>query len=206
MNSALLSRLHALSIVAAVAAVLVSPAFAADQVHVRGTVGTVEGSAVTVQDNEGKSFHLTLGDAWRVGGIIPANLTDIKQGTFIGTANVEGSDGNKALEVVVFPEAMRGTGEGNYGWDLKPKSSMTNATVKSEVEGVDGRTLSLSYKGGEKKVVIPPGTPIVTVGAATQEDVKPGAKVFVSGEPTGDGTMLSKGFIAVGKEGAIPPM
>ena len=117
-----------------------------------------------------------------------------------------GSGGAKALEVVVFPEAMRGTGEGDYGWDLKPKSQMTNATVSHQVEGVDGQTVTLTYKGGEKKVTIAPDTPIVMIGGATADDIKPGSAVFMAATPGTSPDMLDKGFIAVGKDGAVPPM
>jgi hypothetical protein len=169
-------------------------------------VAAVDEANVTIKTNDGKTIGIILGDNWKIGGIIPATLGDVKQGTFIGTANIEGPNGSKALEVVVFPEAMRGTGEGDYSWDLKPKSSMTNATIDRSVESVDGRTVTLSYKGGQKKVTIPPATPIVTTAAATKDDVKPGAKVFLSGVPSDDGARLTEGFIAVGKNGATPPM
>ena len=175
-------------------------------VHIRGSIATVDGSDVMITANDGKAVKLTLGPDWKIGGVAPASMADIKPGVFIGTANQEGADGNTALEVVVFPEAMRGTGEGNYGWDLKPKSSMTNATVDNAVTGVDGRTVTLKYKGGEKTVKIGSGTPIVTIVPATKDDLKPGAKVFVAGEASDDGTMLTKGRIAVGKNGLTPPM
>lgn len=192
--------------VLAVALASVGPAQAVERAHIRGTVAAVEGAAVTIKTTDGKTVGLTLDDGWKLGGLAPASLADVKQGTFIGTANVEDADGNKALEVVVFPEAMRGVGEGNYGWDLKPKSAMTNANVKSLVEGVEGRTVTLSYKGGEKKVTIAPDTPIVAAVPATKADVVAGAKVFVVGMPNADGTMLSDGFMAIGKDGVTPPM
>ena len=179
---------------------------AADNVHVRGTVSTVDGSKVTVKTREGTDVALVLGDAWKIAGVTKATMADIKQGTFVGTANMVGSDGAKALEVVVFPEAMRGTGEGDYGWDLKPNSQMTNATVSSQVQSVDGQTVALTYKGGEKKVKIAPDTPIVKFGDATAADVKPGAPVFISATPSTSPDMLDKGFIAVGQDGATPPM
>ena len=185
---------------------LTGPVWAADSIHVRGTVASVEGSAVTIKTNGGKDIGLTIGDDWRIAGVVPASLSDVKKGVFIGTANVQDSSGNRALEVVVFPEKMRGTGEGDYGWDLKPKSSMTNANVEQTVESVDGSTVTLKYKGGEKTVTIAPSTPIVTFADATKDDVKPGAKVFISGTPNPDGTMLTKGFLAVGKDGTTPPM
>ena len=181
---------------------------AADPVHIRGTVASVNGQAVTIKTTDDKTLGFTLGSDWKLAGVVPATLADIKQGTFIGTANMEGPDGNKALEVVVFPEALRGTGEGNYGWDLKPKSSMTNATVNNSVEGVDGRTVTLTYKGGEKKVTIPPTAPIVQVTTdVTAADVKPGSKVFVVGVLSDDGTKINNGGrLVVGKDGATPPM
>ena len=183
-----------------------APASAAEPVHVRGTITTVDGGHVTIATTEGKTVSLTLGDDWKLGGVLPAGLADIKPGSFIGTANVEGADGNQALEVVVFPEALRGTGEGDRGWDLKPKSSMTNATVAEKVEGVSGPTVTLKYKGGEKKVSIPPETPIVTIVPATVADVKPGAKVFAVGALSPDGGMLTGGRLVVGENGTTPPM
>lgn len=183
-----------------------SGASAAEMIHVRGTVATVEGNHVTVHTREGKDVALTLGDNWKLGGVQKAGMADIKAGTFIGTANTVGPTGAKALEVVVFPEAMRGTGEGDYGWDLKPQSAMTNATVSNPVQGVDGQTVTLTYKGGEKKVTIPPDVPIVTLVPATAGDVKPGAAVFISGAPDASGAMMEKGFLAVGKDGVTPPM
>ena len=113
----------------------------------------------------------------------------------------------KAVEVVVFPEAMKGTGEGHYAWDLQPggKTMMTNATVNNEVKGNDGKSVTLTYKGGEKKVDIKDGTPIVTLGDATKADLTPGAKVFVNA--TGlNGDKLAKGAVIVGKDGVTPPM
>ncbi|UDL93035.1 hypothetical protein LGH83_10350 [Lichenihabitans sp. PAMC28606] len=181
-------------------------AFAADPVHVRGTVASVDGAKVTIKTREGKDVTLTLGDNWKVAGVVKASLADIKQGTFIGTANTVGPDGAKALEVVVFPDAMRGTGEGDYGWDLKPNSQMTNATVSNPVQGVDGQTVTLSYKGGEKKVTIPPNVPIVTIVGATAADVKAGAAVFMAAAPGTAPDTFDKGFMAVGKDGIVPPM
>ncbi|MDX7953053.1 hypothetical protein P7D22_17975 [Lichenihabitans sp. Uapishka_5] len=181
-------------------------ALAADPVHVRGTVQAVDGSRITIAGNDGKTVALTLGDGWTVGGVAPASMADIKPGSFIGTANMAEGDANEALEVVVFPEALRGTGEGDRGWDLKPNSAMTNATVAEKVDGVSGPTVTLRYKGGEKKVSIPPETPIVTIVAAAASDVKPGVKVFAAGPLSSDGTTLTGGRLMVGKNGVTPPM
>ena len=94
---------------------------------------------------------------------------DIKPGDFVGIASLPGSaGGDGAIEVLIFPPAMKGTGEGSYPWDLKPKSTMTNGTVMNAVKEVDGRTLTVSYKGGEKKLAVSDGIPIVTFGPATK--------------------------------------
>ena len=201
--------MHSLARTAALVAsglLLAAPAWAADPIHVRGIVSVVDGSKVTVHTREGKDVAVTLGDGWKFAGVEKAAMTDIKAGSFIGTANQEGAGGAKALEVVVFPEAMRGTGEGDYGWDLKPKSSMTNATVSNPVTGVDGQTVTLTYKGSQKKVTIAPDTPIVTIGPATAADVKPGVAVFIASAPDGAGDFPGPGFLAVGKNGVAPPM
>lgn len=195
---------HSLAAAAAALLLAATAAQAADT-HMRGTVTTVDGSTVTVKTREGKDVKLTLGDNWKIGGVAKASMDDIKPGTFIGTANMEEATGNKALEVVVFPEAMRGAGEGDYGWDLKPNSKMTNATVSSQVNGVDGQTVSVAFKGGEKKIKISKDIPIVMIVAADKADVKPGASVFMAGQPEGD-SMMSGGRLVVGKDGIVPPM
>ncbi len=175
-------------------------------IHVRGTIESIDGSMLKVKTNDDKAVSLNLAADWKLTGVVKGSMDDIKQGTFIGTAALPATaDTEKAIEVVVFPEAMRGMGEGHYPWDLKPNSSMTNATVNHAVEGVDGRTLTLAYKGGEKKVTIAPSTPIVIIGPAAKDDLKAGEHVFLAGEPDGE-TMLKGGFIVVGKDGITPPM
>jgi len=147
-----------------------------------------------------------LASDWAATGVVKAAMSDIKPGTFIGTASLPQTDGSqRAIEVVVFPEAMRGLGEGHYPWNLKPTSMMTNANIANSVDGVDGRTVTLSYKGGEKKVTIPADAPIVTFAAATAADVKPGAHVFVPAMRQADGT-INAGRVVVGKDGVVPPM
>lgn len=184
-----------------------SPAQAAETVHVRGAVVSLDGSTLTVKTREGPNAAVALKPGWKVAGVTKASAGDIKPGDFVGIASLPttaGGDG--AIEVLVFPPAMKGTGEGSYPWDLKPKSSMTNATVTNAVKGVEGRTLDLSYSGGkEKKISIPDDVPIVTFGPATQADVKPGAMVFVPAQRSADGA-LAAGFVAVGANGVNPPM
>jgi hypothetical protein len=180
---------------------------AAENVRVRGTIVGLEGSTLTVKTREGPNTAVALKPGWRVAGIAKASVEDIKPGDFVGIASLPtAAGGDGAVEVLVFPPAMKGTGEGSYPWDLKPKSSMTNATVTNAVKGVDGRTLDLSYSGGkEKKISIPDGIPIVTFGPATEADLKPGASVFVPAQRGDDGA-LAAGFVAVGTKGVDPPM
>jgi hypothetical protein len=160
-----------------------------------------------VKTREGPNAMLMLKPGWKMAGVAKASVEDIKPGDFVGIASLPTpSGGDGAIEVLVFPPALKGSGEGNYPWDLKPKSSMTNATVTNAVKGVDGRTLDLSYSGGkEKKIAIPDGVPIVTFGPATPTDLKPGATVFVPAQKGDDGA-LAAGFVVVGNNGIDPPM
>lgn len=184
---------------------LSAPAQAAP-IHMRGTIAAIDGTMLTVKTYDGRSVMLDLSADWTLTGVVKGSMDDIKQGTFIGTASLPSAgDAGKAIEVVVFPESMRGAGEGHYPWDLKPNSMMTNATVNHSVEGVDGRTVTLDYKGGEKKVVIAPTTPIVIIGPTDKAALQPGEHVFLAGEPDGE-TRMKGGFLVVGKDGITPPM
>ena len=176
--------------------------------RVRGTVASVEGNILTVKPKDGASIAIRLADGWGASGVIAAKLSDIKAGDFVGVASIpdkSDAEGLDALELVIFPEAMRGTGEGHYAWDLQPGSMMTNATVATKVSGVKGETLTLSYKGGERKITVPPGTPVVTFAPATTADVKPGTAVFVPAQKKDDGS-LAASRVLVGKDGTVPPM
>ena len=183
--------------------------------HVRGTISAVAGNRITVTTAKGPVVVM-LGKKTRIAGVIPGTVDDITTGTFIGTANVPGPGAARALEVVVFPKALAGTGEGDYGWDLPgggnaksamtngtvvaPKSSMmTNATV-THVKNGPIKTVSLAYKGGTKTVSIPPGAPIVRVVPASKSLLVVGAHVFVAPPLT------AAGAIIVGEQGAVPPM
>src|SRR4051812_48948894 len=128
--------------------------------RVRGSIEAVNGDILTVKSRGGEDFSLQMTPDIRIVGITKIALTDIKVGSFIGTTTVPGPDGiQNAVEVHVFPEEMRGTGEGSRPYDLRPNSSMTNATVAETVAGNDGHTLLIKYKDGEKKVVVGPDTP-----------------------------------------------
>lgn len=177
-----------------------------DQVRIRGTVVSLNGDRLQVNSREGKSVTVTLKAGWKASAVAKANMSDIKPGDFVGIASLpksEGGDG--ALEVLILPPQLKGMGEGSYGWDLKPNSTMTNATVADAVKSVDGSTVTVNYHGKEKKISIPDGTPIVTLVSATPEDVKPGAVVFIPAEKGADAN-LSAGQLIVGKDGVIPPM
>ena len=174
--------------------------------RVRGTIESVDGQTLMVKSRSGEDVKLTMAGDIRVVGIVKIALSDIKVGSFIGTTTVPGPDGgNNAVEVHVFPEDMRGTGEGSRPYDLKPNSSMTNATVAESVVGNDGHTLLIKYKDGEKKIVVSPDTPVVTYVPADKSELKPGAKVIAFVKKLPDG-LFETNRISVGKDGLTPPM
>jgi len=190
-----------------VAGLTIFAAQAADATRVRGTVAQFEGSTLTVKTREGATDAIKLTDDFKISGVAKASLEDIKVGDFVGITSVPKDDGGEgALEVVIFPAALKGTGEGRRPWDLKPNSKMNNATVANAVTGVDGRTVTLSFKDGqEKKISIPTDTPIVTFASATPADLVPGAGVFVIAEKGADGG-LTANRVVVGNHGIAPPM
>jgi hypothetical protein len=176
-------------------------------VRVRGTVVSLEGTKLVVHPKTGDDITVTLNDNYGAVAVVKASMADIKEGTFIGTATVTQADSSlKSVEVVVFPDKMRGTGEGHYPWDLGAKSMMTNATVSNAVKGVDGQTITVAYKGGEKKIDVPANVPVVTlVPGSDKADIKPGVIVFVPTQKQEDGS-LHAGAVLFGKDGQAPPM
>ena len=194
------------SALAGLVAAVACASAAAEGVRVRGTVVSIAGDALVVKSRDGDNVAIALKPDWKAGGIAKAKLSDIKPGDFVGIASLPGaSGGDGALEVLVFPPAMRGSGEGSYGWDLKPNSTMTNGSVSEAVQSVEGTTVNVVYHGQSKKITIAPGTPIVTFAPAVNADVKPGAAVFVPAE-RGDDGKLSTARVVVGKDGVVPPM
>ena len=175
-------------------------------VRLRGAITAIDDRTVTIAVRDGTTAHVKLADNWSASLVTPVTLADIKQGTFVGIAST-GTDADRtALEVLVFPEAMRGAGEGHYAWDLQPNSMMTNATVATVASASDGQTLKLEYKGGGTQTIkVRPGTPIVTFQPGKREDAKVGAKVFVIAQKAADGSMTAA-RMAVGKDGLTPPM
>ena len=180
-------------------------ASAQDTMRIRGTVERVDGPIFVVKTRDGAEVKLTVTDnpLWVV--IVPSKISDIKPGMFVGSAGMMQEDGTqKAIEVHIFPESMRGTGEGHYDWDLLPKSKMTNGNVEQSVVGVDGPMLSVKYKDGEKKLVVTPQTIVVTYEMGKREDIQPGTRIFVAAaKKQPDGTLQTP-RITYGRNGDGP--
>ena len=179
----------------------------APPVRVRGTIERIESPVFLVKSRDGAELKIVLADNAVAVGVVKATLADIKPGSFVGIGAMPQADGTqRALEVLIFPDAMRGTGEGHYPWDLQPKSTMTNGNVEQSVTGVDGETLTVKYKDGEKKIIVPPSVPIVTFVPGDKADLKPGIKIFiVAAKKLPDGT-LQAARVNYGKDGLTPPM
>jgi hypothetical protein len=195
----------AAGILAAILATAPSWAQAPNAVRVRATIDAVAGDSVTLTTRAGDKMIVDLTPSTTVVEIVPIKLEDIKPGSFIGSAAMPQADGTqRALEVHVFPESMRGTGEGYRPFDLKPDSTMTNGTVGA-VTGSVGRTLTVSYKGGEKTIVVPPETPVVTYEPGSRALLVSGAHIILFGTQAADGKVTAN-RISVGKDGLVPPM
>jgi uncharacterized protein Veg len=195
---------------AALAASLTLSSASAQQpqpLRIRGTIESVDGAMLTIKARDGAERKVRLSDKATVTGITKAALTDIKSGDYIGVTGMPQADGSqKAIAIHIFPEAMRGTGEGTRPWDLRPNSSMTNATVDQKVEAKDGQMLTVKYKDGEKKVTVAPDTPIVTFVPGSKDELKPGAQVIIMGaDKKSDGT-FETARVNVGRDGLTPPM
>ena len=187
-----------------------STTFAQDAVRVRGTIEQVDRQTYVVKSRDGAELKVVLADNALVVAIVRASISDIKPGSFVGVTGMPQADGSqKAIEVHIFPEAMRGTGEGHYSWDLQPKSTMTNASVvdiEQTVTEVDGRVLSMKYKDGEKKIIVPAKVPIVTYVPSDKSELKPGVQIFISAaKKLPDGTLQAP-RVNFGRDGLTPPM
>jgi hypothetical protein len=199
-------RAIAVLLITAASAVAVAQAPANPPVRIRGTVEKIDGQNLTVKANNGQSMTVKLADNYAVMGIAKASLADIGSGKFIGTTTLGERDGALvALEVHIFPENMRGTGEGHYDWDLRPASKMTNANVANVTNMGKDRVLTVQYKGGEKKVLVPANAVVVSFTPAERSELKPGAAVFVVSQRQPDGSLTAP-RVNVGLKGQIPPM
>jgi len=206
--------------ISAVGLLLMSASSFAQQpqtVRVRGTIEKIDGAVLTVKSRAGETLTIKMADNVNVVAVVKASLADIKPGSFVGSTAMPEADGSfKAVEVHIFPEAMRGTGEGDRPYDYKPKSTMTNGTVavSSNATGTvgsdvakagGGMTLSIKYKEGEKKIEVSADTPVVTYAPGSKDELKPGAAIYITAATKeADGT-LSTGRINVGR-GIVPPM
>jgi hypothetical protein len=203
--SAMISRAFAAVSFALVCMAL--PASAQETVRIRGTIESVDGPVFVVKNRDGAELKLTVTDKPLFVAIVKATMADIKPGMFVGSTGVTQEDGSqKAIEVHIFPESMRGTGEGHYDWDLKPQTKMTNANVEQTVAGVDGQMLSVKYKDGEKKVLVTPETAVVTYVTGARDDLKPGIKIFVGAAKKQPDGSVQTPRITYGKDGLTPPM
>jgi hypothetical protein len=190
---------------ASLMACLALPASAQETIRLRGTIERVEGPVYVVKSRDGSELKLTVTDNPLFVAIAPATMADVKAGMFVGSAGMMQADGTqKAIEVHIFPESMRGTGEGHYDWDLKPQSKMTNGNVEQTVAGVEGPTLTVKYKDGEKKLMVNPETVVVTYVMGSKDDLKPGTKIFVGAAKKQPDGSLQTPRITYGRDGAGP--
>jgi hypothetical protein len=198
---------------AAVALTLLSIHFAAAQqgaptMRVRGTIEKIDGNTITAKARDGKDVTIKLADNVRVTAMVKAQLSDIKQGAFIGVTAMPQPDGSqKAIGLHIFMESQKGVVPARFlPWDREPGSTMTNANVESTVAGVDGQTVMVKYPDGEKKVIVPPNTNIVAFTPGTKDDLKVGAQfIVIAGTKQADGSIETPA-INVGRNGATPPM
>jgi hypothetical protein len=197
-------RVKTLTMIGAACALLLASAaaFAQDKpMRVRGTVEQIDGAMMTVKSREGDTLKVKLADEVKVVALVKSSLADIKPNSFVGSTAMPQPDGTwKAVEVHIFPEEMRGTGEGDRPYDYKPQSTMTNGTVNSlakttmtgTVANEEGTTLTLDYKGGSKKIDVTPQTVIVSYMPGTREELKPGASIYIpAATRQADGTLLT---------------
>jgi hypothetical protein len=203
-------RTAGLRVALAVLATLVATSVFAQQpamVRVRGTIENVTGPILDVKTRDGAMVKVKLADNAAVGTVLKKSLADIKPGEFVGITAMPQPDGTqKAVEIHIFPEAQRGTGEGHRPWDLEPNSTMTNANIDSEVAVAEGQKLVLKYKDGEKTFIVPANVVVVMFAPATVADIKAGAKIFiVAAKPLPDGTLEAQ-RLTVGTNGVDPPM
>ena len=195
----------------ALAAALVATSTVAQQpgmVRVRGTIEKVDGQTLSVKSRDGSMLTVKLADKARVTAMVKASLADIKVGTFVGVTAMPQPDGSqKAVGLHIFMDAQKGVVPERFSqWDRQPGSTMTNADVTSTVSSVDGQVMMVKYADGEKKIIVPPDTPVVKFVPGSMSDLKAGAQIFiVAAKKMPDGTLEAPG-INVGRDGVAPPM
>jgi hypothetical protein len=177
--------------------------------RLHGVIEKVEGNTVTAKSNaksdKGAPLTLNLADKLLVVEVVKASMADIKDGDFIGSGAMPQPDGSqKAIEVHIFAESMRGTGEGFRPWDGAPNSTMTNGTVGATVTGVSGPVVTVKYKDGEKKIIVGPDVPIVRYVVGDKGALKPGAAFSVIAAVKKPDGSFDVGRINVGRDGVVP--
>ena len=188
----------------AVAAIAAAPSFAQAPKPVRGTIEKIEGPVVSIKEKDGTVVPVKLTDKAQVFGVAPAGIGDIEAGDFIGVGAMPQPDGSqKAIQVTIFAPSQRGLGEGFRPWD-RPNSTMTNGTVDTTVAGVNGRLLTVKYKGGEQKIIIAEGANIRAYVASDKSELKPGAHVAVTRPEKAPDGSLQAARINVGRSGIVP--
>jgi hypothetical protein len=190
----------------AVPALAQTPAPQTPPVRVRGTVEKLDGNKLTVKSRDGQSVDIVLADNVAIVYLVKKSMADIKSGDYLASTGIKGTDGKiHAIEVRIFPEAMRGAGEGQFAWDLKPDTVMTNATAGQITKSADGNVVSVIYKGTTSDYTIDPTTPIFTYDQGDKSLLVPGAAVFVIAAKKDDGTLTAARLTAE-KDGVKPPM
>ncbi|UQD72022.1 hypothetical protein JEY40_40500 [Bradyrhizobium japonicum] len=179
----------------------------APTVRIRGAIESVDGNTLGIKTREGSDVKVHMTDNVAVFAVVKTSLSEIKDGSYIGVTGMPEPDGTqKAIAVHIFPENQRGAAEGFRPWDARANSTMTNATVAQTVKGTDGQNITVKYKDGEKKVVVPPDTPIVTFVASDKSEIKPGAKLIIFGAAKKEDGSLEANRVNVGRDGITPPM
>jgi len=198
------SRMRTIVVATVLAAVGISGASAQQTMRIRGTIEKVDGNTVVVKSNDGAQVTLTLTDKAAIVGVVKASLAEIKPGSFVGSAAMPQADGSqKALEVHIFAESQRGTGEGHRPFTI-PNSTMTNGTVGEMVTATDGGTLTVKYKDGEKKIVVPPDVEIVRYEIGDRSELKPGVHITaLNAVKKADGS-IEASRLNVGRNGLVP--
>lgn len=176
-------------------------------VRVRGEIVKVEGNKLFVKSRDRAELTVNIPDNVAVSGVVKIALSDVRPGSYIGVSAMPEPDGSQnALHIHIFPEAMRGVAEGHGPWDVREGATMTNATVDQITAVGEGRTLTVKYRDGEKKIVVPADVPIVTYVGGTREELKPGAKIFIIAAQRQPDGSLNAARISVGRDGLMPPM
>jgi hypothetical protein len=172
--------------------------------RVKGTIEKIDGNTLTVKPKDGAAVSVTLADNVQVVGVAKASMADIKEGSYIGSGAMPQADGSqKAIEVHIFADVQRGTGDGHRPWDGAPNSTMTNGEVGTSVSGVDGPVLTVKYKGGEKKIVVGPNTPIVKYIVSDKGELKPGASINITNAVKKPDGTFEAARVQVGRDGLV---